>query len=148
MQLKNQPASILPGGITYIAGQNNIGMKPIYQINPPVQEIMLDIQALQLRISNIFFNDLFQMISQLNTVRSATEIDARREEKLVLLGPVLERFENEALGKAIDRTSELCSGAGCCLRLRRLCKASRFRSNTFPCFLLRSPLPPQLQWSG
>lgn len=112
VQLKNQPASILPGGITYIAGQNNIGMKPIYQINPPVQEIMLDIQALQLRISNIFFNDLFQMISQLNTVRSATEIDARREEKLVLLGPVLERFENEALGKAIDRTFGIMQRGG------------------------------------
>jgi hypothetical protein len=33
-------------------------------------------------------NDLFRMISELDTVRSATEIDARREEKLVLLGPV------------------------------------------------------------
>jgi hypothetical protein len=43
------------------------------------------------------------MISQLDTVRSATEIDARREEKLVLLGPVLERFENEALDPAIAR---------------------------------------------
>ena len=109
VQLKNQPASTLPGGITYISGQNNIGLKPIYSVMPPVQEIMLDIQAIQMRIQNIFFNDLFQMISQLNTVRSATEIDARREEKLVLLGPVLERFENEALGKAIDRVFGIMS---------------------------------------
>ena len=43
------------------------------------------------------------MISQLDTVRSATEIDARREEKLIRLGGVLERFENEALDPAIRR---------------------------------------------
>jgi hypothetical protein len=55
------------------------------------------------RIRETFHNELFQMISQLETVRSATEIDARREEKLVLLGPVLERFENEALDPAIER---------------------------------------------
>jgi hypothetical protein len=42
------------------------------------------------------------MISQLDTVRSATEIDARREEKLVLLGPVVERLGND-LDKAINR---------------------------------------------
>jgi plasmid maintenance system antidote protein VapI len=35
-------------------------------------------------------------------VRTATEIDARKEEKLIQLGPVLERFENEALDPAIN----------------------------------------------
>lgn len=103
IQLKNQPASLLPGGVTYIAGQNNVGFKPIYQVMPPVQELMMDIEKIQQRIKEVFFNDLFMMISQLNTVRSATEIDARREEKLIQMGPVLERFENEALDPAIER---------------------------------------------
>ena len=44
--------------------------------------------------------------------RSATEIDARREEKLVLLGPVLERFENEALDPAINRVFSIMNRAG------------------------------------
>jgi hypothetical protein len=104
VQLKNQPASLLPGGVTYVAGQNNIGFKPVYTVMPPVQELMMDIEKVQQRIKSVFFNDLFMMISQLNTVRSATEIDARREEKLIQLGPVLERFENEALDPAIERT--------------------------------------------
>lgn len=103
IQLRNQPASALPGGITYLAGAANIGLKPIYQVNPPVQEIMLDIEKVQERIKSTYYNDLFLMISQLNTVRSATEIDARREEKLLMLGPVLERLENEALGPAVRR---------------------------------------------
>src|SRR5690606_26562791 len=64
------------------------------------------------RIRETFHNDLFQMISQLDTVRSATEIDARREEKLVLLGPVLERFENEALDPAIARIFNIMARRG------------------------------------
>jgi len=62
-----------------------------------------DIAEVQGRIRSVFFNDLFLMISQLDTVRTATEIDARREEKLIQLGPVLERFENEGLDPAISR---------------------------------------------
>ena len=112
IQLKNQPASLLPGGITYVNGTNNAGFKPVFQVNPPVQEIMLDIQSVQERIKTIFFNDLFMMISQLQTVRTATEIDARREEKLVMLGPVLERFENEALDPAVTRTFNIMQRAG------------------------------------
>ena len=112
IQLKNQPASLLPGAITYVAGSNNIGIKPIFQINPPFAELMADIQEVQNRIRTVFFNDLFMMISQLQTVRSATEIDARREEKLVMLGPVLERLENELLGPAITRVFAIMSRAG------------------------------------
>lgn len=112
VQLKNQPATQIPGGLTYVSGINNAGLKPIFTVMPPVQEIMLDIQEIQVRIRNIFFNDLFMMISQLQTVRSATEIDARREEKLVMLGPVLERFDNEALDPIIDRTFNIMLRGG------------------------------------
>ena len=52
------------------------------------------------------------MISQLDTVRSANEIDARREEKLVLLSHFLERFENEALDPDIERVFNICMRAG------------------------------------
>lgn len=103
IQLQHRPTALMPNGITYVAGANSIGAKPLYQINAPIQEITQDIRDVQIRIRETFFNDLFQMISQLETVRSATEIDARREEKLVLLGSVLERFENEALDPAINR---------------------------------------------
>jgi hypothetical protein len=79
-------------------------MKPIYTVMPPVQELMQDIKEIQERIKVIFFNDLFMMFQNLQAEpRSAAAVDARREEKLVMLGPVLERFENEALDPAIDR---------------------------------------------
>jgi hypothetical protein len=47
------------------------------------------------------------MISQLETVRTATEIDARREEKLIMLGPVLERNEHEGLQPDINRIFQI-----------------------------------------
>lgn len=104
IQLQNQPTSLLPRGITYVAGVNNISVKPIHTIDGlPLAELTNDITTLQARVKRIFHNDLFRMISELDTVRSATEIDARREEKLVLLGPVLDRFESEALDPAIQR---------------------------------------------
>lgn len=103
IQLQHRPTALLPGGQTFVSGASQIGAKPAYQVSPPLGEITADIRDVQLRIQSIFHNDLFQMISQLETVRTATEIDARREEKLVQLGPVLERFENEALDPAIKR---------------------------------------------
>lgn len=105
IQLQHKPTALLPGGQTYVAGlaQGRTGAAPIYQVTPPINEIRQDILDIRERIRETFNNDLFKMISQLDTVRSATEIDARKEEKLVLLGPVLERFENEALDPAINR---------------------------------------------
>lgn len=103
VQLEHRPTALMPNGITYVAGSNNVGAKPLYQINAPLQEMTEDIREVQLRIRETFHNNLFNMISQLDTVRSATEIDARREEKLVMLGSVLDRFESEALGPAITR---------------------------------------------
>lgn len=104
ISLQGKPTALLPGQNTFVANlTQNAGVRPVYQIQPAIQEITADLRDVQARIRETFFNDLFKMISQLETVRSATEIDARREEKLILLGPVLERFGNEALDKAIGR---------------------------------------------
>lgn len=104
VMLEHKPTALLPNGITYVPRLDATnGARPIYTVNPPLGEMSADIRDVQTRIRETFHNELFQMISQLDTVRSAAEIDARREEKLVLLGPVLERFENEALDPAIQR---------------------------------------------
>ena len=102
--LANRRIALLPNGITFVSGlSNNEGIRPVYQIAFPVQDLTQDILAVQERIREFFYNDLFKMISQLDTVRSATEVNERVEEKLVLLGPVLERFENEALNPSLRR---------------------------------------------
>lgn len=102
--LRNEPATLLPGGVTYVANSQGVGFKPAYQVPPQaVQPITELIAKVEQEIKETFFNDLFLMISQLDTVRTATEVDARREEKLIQLGPVLERMQGEALDVEIER---------------------------------------------
>ena len=111
--LKNQPASLLPGGVTYLPGGGaGVGFRPVYEINPPLDGLVEDIQEVQGRISRAFYADLWLMISQLDDVRSAAEISARREEKLILLGPVLERLHSELLNPAIRRTFAIMARNG------------------------------------
>ena len=118
IQLKNQPASLLPGGTTYVAGMmqaNNAGYAPAYgNWKPGISEISEDLNEIRQRIRTTFYNDLFQVISQFQTRSnvSATEIDARRSEALVMLGPVLERIEYELLSPVIERTFSVMSRAG------------------------------------
>lgn len=111
-RLKNQPTALLPRGKTFVPSTSEIGAKPAYQIQPPIAEMTADILDVRQRIREIFHNDLFKMISQLDTVRTATEIDARREEKLVLMGSVLERFESEALDPALKRIYSIMERKG------------------------------------
>lgn len=103
MAMKNEPQDMLPGGVTFVASMDGAGFKPAYQVEPRIGELMEDLKEVQARLKEVFFVDLFMMISQLDTVRTATEIDARREEKLIQLGPVIERTERE-LDKIIQRT--------------------------------------------
>lgn len=114
--MKNQPASLIPGGVTYIPGmaQGKPGFAPAYQVNPYLGDMMLDIKEVQERIRLVFFNNLFQMISQFEPKSniSATEIDARRSEQMVLIGPVLDRIDNELLKQCIIRVFSIASRAG------------------------------------
>lgn len=110
--LRNKPKSTIPGGYAYVPNLGEMtGARAAYTVQLPIQELRLDIQEIKGTIREIFHNDLFKMISQLDTVRSATEIDARREEKLVLLSHFLERFENESLDPDIQRIFAACQRA-------------------------------------
>lgn len=118
IQLKNQPASLLPGGTTYISGMmstGNAGMTTAYgNWRPDVKTIVEDIVVVQERIKRIFFNDLFNVATQFQTRSNITAVewDMRKSESLVMLGPVLERTHNEVLAPIIDRVWAIALRAG------------------------------------
>lgn len=118
IQLKNQPASLLPGGVTYISGLmqgHHPGFASVYgNWRPDIKAMSEDLMEIRDRIKRIFFNDLFQTISQYQTRSNVTavEIDARRAEGLLMLGPVLERVNFEGLDIAIDRVFNIAHRAG------------------------------------
>lgn len=104
--LRGQLASVLPGGVTYVDNvtQSGGGFKPVYEVNPRLSELQQDILETQSRIRQTFYADLFQMLSLSNRAQiTAREIDERHEEKLLMLGPVLERLHAELLNPLIDR---------------------------------------------
>lgn len=109
---KQKSGSLLPGGRTFVPNSSQVGAKPVYTVNPPIAELSQDIAEVQDRIRKTFHNDLFNPISSLDTVRSAREIEGIDRERLVLLGPVLERFENEALDPALKQTIFIADRAG------------------------------------
>ncbi|MNJ33379.1 Bacteriophage head to tail connecting protein [compost metagenome] len=104
--LRGTPHSSIPGSITYVdqvGGQNQ--MAPIYQPNYGwMQAIDVKIAKHEQRIDRSFYADLFLMISNMDDVRTATEIVARKEEKMAMLGPVVERVDFEGLDPIIERT--------------------------------------------
>jgi len=114
IQLQNRPKAFSAGGITFTAnlGSANEGARPLLQLQIPFQELQLKRQDIISDIEKQLFNQLFNMVSQLDTVRSATEIDARREEKLVMLGPVLTRGYNEDLFPIVSRVFGIASRKG------------------------------------
>lgn len=104
--LKNQRASILPGSITYL-NDMQVGAKfaPLYETQPAwFAALRNEIQADSDIIDTAFFVDLFLMISQMDSVRTAYEIATRKEEKLLMLGPTLERQTDDLLDPLVDMT--------------------------------------------
>jgi hypothetical protein len=108
--MRNKPKAFGANGITYtndLSSQN--GARPAYQVQMPFQEMEIKRQRIVQAIKDGLFNYLFDMISSLDTVRSATEIDARREEKMVVLGPVLHRSYLDDIGVVVKRVYGILS---------------------------------------
>lgn len=115
MELKNQPSSILPGHVTYATniGAGN-GMRPIYTVNPEINAMMQDLAEIQDRIKRGFFVDLFQMISDTpNRERvTAYEIAQKLNEKLAIIGPVIEGLLNQSLKPRLQRVYAIMERKG------------------------------------
>ena len=112
LALKNQPSSILPGRVTYVEDVSK-GMKSIYEINMDIQHMSALIEKIEKRVEKWFFNDLFQMMENLEGVqpRNEMEIAERRGEKLQVLGPIVEGIENE-LADDLRRTIAIMGRRG------------------------------------
>lgn len=105
MDLKNQPSSILPGHVTYanMTGPGT-GMRPIYEVMPDIRGMMEDLAQIQQRIQKGLFNDLFLMLEQNPQQKmTAYEVAQKMQEKLQVLGPVIEGLLSESLKPKLKR---------------------------------------------
>ena len=102
--MKNRDVESLPGGISFYDGQT-AGIKTAFEVNLNLQHLLGDIQDVRERVRGGFYADLFLMLANATDTRmTATEVAERHEEKLLMLGPVLERLHNELLDPLIEMT--------------------------------------------
>jgi hypothetical protein len=104
--MKSREVDTLPGGVTYIdTASATVGIRPAYEVNLDLSHLLADIQDVRERIKACFYADLFLMLANgVDQRMTATEVAERHEEKLLMLGPVLERMHNEILDPLIDIT--------------------------------------------
>jgi hypothetical protein len=104
-EMRNKMGAMMPGGVYYVpTGGQTQGIKSAFDVSLNLQHLLGDIVDVRGRLNKCYYADLFLMISQDNrrTPATATEIAERHEEKLLMLGPVLERLHNELLSPKID----------------------------------------------
>ncbi|MGP1065764.1 portal protein [Serratia sp. CY56810] len=103
--MKNERLSLLPGDVSYYNGAGDTsGFKPVYEINPRIQELLGSIQDGRQLVNDCYFVPLFNMFSNVNTRSMPIEaVNEMRDEKMLQIGPVLDRLNDELLDPAIDR---------------------------------------------
>ena len=110
--MKNRDVDSLPGGVTFIDGAQG-KIETAFNVNLNLDHLLRDIQDVRGRINSSFYADLFLMLANATDTRmTATEVAERHEEKLLMLGPVLERLHNELLDPLIDITFDRMVEAG------------------------------------
>ena len=105
--MNERPETMLPGGVYVVdstaPGQ---GIRTAFDVDINLEHLLVDIQDVRQAIGKAFYADLFRMLSNDNRVQPATarEIAEKHEEKLLMLGPVVERLHDEKLNPLIDLT--------------------------------------------
>lgn len=108
-ELDNRTASFIPGQFTAInMGQNSGGIRTIYQTQPDFQGALADKGDIIHRIRDCYYTSLFLAISGQvdDPSKTAYEISQINQERLLMLGPVLQRLNSEMLDQIIDMTFE------------------------------------------
>lgn len=118
---ESDPAMMLPASLKKVnrqPGANNYvpdgTQMQAYPMIPPGAKRYEGLIALsndkRQQISASFYNDLMVMLTQAqdNPQMTAKEVAERHEEKVLMLGPVLEQFHNEVLDPLTMRTFGIC----------------------------------------
>jgi hypothetical protein len=112
--LRTAGVNRFPGGTTYVDSTGpETAIRSMFEVRLDLQHLDASMQETLQLIREHFYEDLFLMLA--NDTRSgttATEIAERHEEKLLMLGPVLERLHNEKIDPLIDGTFEELEKAG------------------------------------
>ena len=116
-QMEQRITSLLPAGLNFVPGMGQMPrppIMPIYQVPPNLTPMSERIKEFKDTIERTFKTDLIQAITNMEGVqpRNELEIQARQQEQMLMLGPMLERFHNEGLSPIIEITYAYMDAAG------------------------------------
>lgn len=108
-----QRLNLIPGAQNYVAPGQPEAVAPLYQINPDIAAVTRKIDDVRKAVREGFFNDLFLMFTADGRSNvTAAEVAERGQEKLLMLGPVIERHQTELLDPLLTRTYGILRRAG------------------------------------
>ena len=107
--LRGKRTSLLAGDITYqsnLASMQHAGIRPMMLVVPEAINVLeASERELEARIKRVFYEDLMLMFATGDDpTMTAREVSERHDEKMLVLGPVMERLNCELLDPIIDRT--------------------------------------------
>lgn len=106
VSMRGQQSSLVPGGITWLP-DNLMGVaaaRPVYEPNPQALPVLAnEIANCERAIAEAFYEDLFLLITQSEGTMTAYEVSQRKEEKMLMLGPVVERNNDELFDPLMDQ---------------------------------------------
>lgn len=107
--LRNSRTSMLSGDVTFVAPESgSVGFQPAYTIKPEIEPALQDIAETQGRINAVMHADIFALFIQAERSspgkepETAAEINAKQQEKLLMLGPVLGQLNFELFNPLHD----------------------------------------------
>ena len=102
--LKDKDVDRLPGGFTAVDLANPASkVQEMWRVSLDINHLLLSKNDVRQQIRESFYADLFQAFVGLDsTQRTAEEIKARGEEKMLLLGPVTAAIQREMHGPVLD----------------------------------------------
>lgn len=109
LQIPNQlkgTADTLPGGESfYDQVTPHGGIRTAFNVDFDTRDLLLGMDKKEQRIKEEFFADLFlAVLRDDRRQQTAREVEEKHEEKLIILGPTLERHQNEVFEPAIENT--------------------------------------------
>jgi len=107
--------NFFPGGVTIVedANPNGAGVRPIMQVNPDLTGFLNQRQDSRQIIKRRFFADLFMMLDSLEKGQmTAREVIERSQEKMTMIGPSIENYQDEFLKPSIDRAFAIANRLG------------------------------------
>ena len=102
--LKDDESAIVPGGTVFVDSASQAQMvRSAFDVPLNLNFLLQDIQDVRGRINEAFYKDIFMMLTEQGGDRmTATEVAERHEEKMLMLGPVLDRLNSEMLDPLIS----------------------------------------------